>query len=271
MLKNLQNLLRAEIDPAFAKRAETVFNWINKTKPQRVLDAGCGRGFYINSLHFFPFIKEIYGCDINENYLKIAKKKAADQRIRITRASLYALPYPDGYFDCVICSEVLEHLKNDRRALKELKRVLRPKGLLLITVPNKNFPFFWDPFNWFLMKIFHKHVNKNVWWLAGIWADHERLYSKKEIIDLLQKQKIKIEEIQLIIHWCLPFSHFLLYGMGKNIVERLGLQSFNRFNYRNNNYLSNALSSFMQAPSHYLDEIFPIKSCVNIVIAAINE
>ncbi len=271
MRKNLQYLLRTEIDPAFAKRAETILNWINTARPRKVLDAGCGRGFYINALQFFPFIKEIKGCDVNENYLKIAKKNAVDQRTKITRASIYALPYPNSYFDCVISSEVLEHLENDSGALKELKRVLKPKGHILITVPNKNFPFLWDPLNWLLMKVFHTHVNKNIWWLAGIWADHERLYSPKEIADLIKKSKLKIEKMQLVLHWCWPFSHFLLYGIGKNVIERLGLQSFNRFNYRKNNHLPALLASFMKAPDRYLDEIFPVVSSVNIVITALNE
>ncbi len=265
MRKNLQNLLRAEIDPAFAKRAEAIFNWIDRTKPQRVLDAGCGRGFYVNALQFFSFIKEIHGCDINEHYLKIAQNNVRDRRIKITRASLYVLPYPDGYFDCIVCSEVLEHLKKDSRALQELKRVLKPKGLLLITVPNMNFPFLWDPLNWFLMKIFHTHVNKNIWWLAGIWADHERLYTKKEIIDLLQKSKLKIEEIHLVVRWCWPFSHFLLYGIGKNIVERLKLQSFNRFSCPVVKKGS-LLAKIILLPSDLLDRTEPKKVSVNIVI-----
>ncbi|MEX1173871.1 MAG: methyltransferase domain-containing protein [Chloroflexota bacterium] len=56
----------------------------------------------------------------------------ADERIDIT-----AIPYPEASFDLVICSHVLEHVPNDRAAILEMRRVLRPGGLALIIVPVK--------------------------------------------------------------------------------------------------------------------------------------
>ena len=50
MLKKLENLLKSEIDPVFAKRAEFIFEEVEKIKTQKILDAGCGRGFYVKAL-----------------------------------------------------------------------------------------------------------------------------------------------------------------------------------------------------------------------------
>ncbi|MBI2641446.1 class I SAM-dependent methyltransferase, partial [Candidatus Roizmanbacteria bacterium] len=234
MLKQLENILKSEIDPAFAKRAEFLFQTIEERKPKKVLDAGCGRGFYVQALSYFSFIKEIQGIDVNEKYLAIAKRTCTDLRCRVRKASIYRLPYPNEYFDCVICSEVLEHLNDDNKALLEIKRVLKKNGLLFVTVPNKNFPFFWDPLNWILMKVFKTHVDKNIWWLAGIWADHERLYAEKQLKILITNCGFRIKETRNIISWCWPFSHFLLYGIGKNFIELFGFSELSRFSYKEN-------------------------------------
>ncbi len=267
MQKTLENILKSEIDPAFAKRARFIFEEIEKEKPQKVLDAGCGRGFYVNSLTNFEFIKEIHGFDINEKYLAIAKKNIDDkQKVILQKSSIYKLPYPDNYFDFIICSEVLEHLQDDKKGLKELKRVLKKSGTLVITVPNKNFPFLWDPLNWILMKLFNTHINKNIWWLAGIWADHERLYSLKEITNLIKNSDLKIEKAEQLIRWCWPFSHFLLYAIGKNLVETVGLKNFNRFNFAKKSYISEFIAKVCALPSNLLDSRVKIKPTVNIIL-----
>lgn len=166
--KNLEILLSYEIDPAFRERARMIFEEVARIKPKKILDAGCGRGFYLKTLSCFPFVKKIFGIDINPSYLKIARKNIDKEKVIISKASIYRLPFPNNCFDLVIASEVLEHLKDDKKALMELKRVLKKNAHLIITVPNYYFPFFWDPLNWLLMRLFKTHINKNIWWLAGI-------------------------------------------------------------------------------------------------------
>lgn len=266
-MRKYLKFLEYEIDPAFAKRAGLIFSEINKREPKKILDAGCGRGFYLKILSFFPFIKEIHGVDINDNYLKIAKKINLDTRVKIKKASLYNLPYENKYFDLIICSEVLEHLKNDQKALLELKRVVKSQGIIIITIPNKEFPFLWDPINWILMKFFKTHINKKIWWLAGIWADHQRLYDEKSIKNKVVKAGLEIIKIKKLIHWCWPFSHFLLYGVGKNLVEKLDLKSLNRFNIdKEKNFFVKFLAKFFSLPNHLLDKKLPKKSAVNLFL-----
>jgi len=269
MLKKLKYFLRAEIDPAFAKRAEIIFQYIEKYKSKRILDAGCGRGFYLYGINSYKFVKEIHGIDINEKYLKIAKNINQDKRVKIKKSNIYKLPYENNSFDLIICSEVLEHLKDDKKALKELHRVLKPNGKLIITVPNLNFPFFWDPLNWFLMHFFNKHINKNIWWLAGIWADHERLYNKNDLKKIIKQTGFKIIKVKEIIHWCWPFSHFILYGIGKNLVEKMNLNEFNRFNFKSNKLLSRIIAYFFRLPSKIFDEKIKLSNSVNLLVLAI--
>lgn len=261
MLQQLQLLLDNEIDPAFAKRAEFIFTTVEEKKPAKVLDAGCGRGFYVNALSNYDFLQEIHGIDLNKTYLEKAKKYSNDIRIHLKKESIYTTGFPDNYFDLIICSEVLEHLDDDARGLQELRRILKKNGTLIVTVPHKNFPFLWDPLNWLLMKVFGTHVSKDIWWLAGMWADHIRLYSEEQLKKLTSQQGFATIKTEKIVHGCWPFSHFLLYGIGKNIVERLGIDDFNRF-HNEKKPLSQFLASIMAFPSH--NEVVDNKSFVDL-------
>lgn len=268
MLKKLKNLLNAEVDPAFAKRAEYIFTQIEIHKPKNVLDIGCGRGFYVNALTIFPFIQKIEGIDLNEEYLKKAQENINNKNIYLQAASVYKLPFKNDSFECIILSEVLEHLQFEKKALEEIKRVLKKNGLLLITVPSKNFPFLWDPLNFILMNFFNTHINKDIWWLAGMWAGHLRLYKKDELERKINDANLYPTEIKTFLNHCWPFSHLLLYGIGKNIVERLGINSFNRFDFRKKS-LSSILASVMRFPSKF-DSKNPNQS-VTIVMSAIKK
>jgi len=229
ILQELEHLLLAEIDPAFARRARFIFEIVQREKPNYILDIGCGRGFYIKGLSLFDFPKEIYGIDTNESYLSIAKRQTKDKRIHVQTGSIYQLPFPKNYFDLIICSEVFEHLTDEKRAVAEIKRVLKKQGSLVVTVPHEQFPFLWDPLNWILMRFFHTHINKDIWWLAGIWAGHERLYTKKKLQRIFTDKQLHIITLHGYLQYCWPFSHFLLYGIGKNLVERIKITSFSRF------------------------------------------
>ncbi len=244
----LETLLLREIDPVFATRARFILDIIAREKPKRILDIGCGRGFYIKALSLFLFPEQIHGIDINKAYIEKAQKSNADARIYLQTGSIYKLPYKSESIDTIICSEVFEHLKHEKKAIAEIARVLKPNGSLIVTVPNHDFPFLWDPLNWILMRAFHTHIDKNIWWLAGIWADHRRLYTQKSLRELFTTEKLHIMQFKYLVRHCLPFAHFLLYGIGKNLVERVKLTQFSRF-HTTPSSLAFAIAAFFRFPS----------------------
>lgn len=233
MNKKVKAILDAEIDPAFARRAELIFEELEKAKPKKILDAGCGRGFYAHGVSQLSFPSEIQGIDITDEYAQKAKAFCTDKRVTIQKADIYNLPFTSHYFDFIICSEVLEHLTYDVRALRELKRVLKKGGILVVTVPHSNYPFLWDPLNWVLERTIHWHIPGSIWWLSGIWAGHVRLYDEDDLVQKVQESGFTIKRLIRATHFSLPFAHFLLYGVGKNIVERGFLPSLNRFSKKN--------------------------------------
>jgi len=100
---------------------------------KRILDAGCGNGRnckYI--LRRADGDAILCAFDLSQRMLKRAKRRLRSKRIHYVAADLTRLPYGDGYFDAVVCGWVLEHLPDPRPGLRELTRILRPGGKMLL-------------------------------------------------------------------------------------------------------------------------------------------
>jgi SAM-dependent methyltransferase len=96
----------------------------------RVLDAGCGSGRL--------FTYDLRGCASLIVGVDLTSDVAQNPNIdRPLRASLTALPFASETFDLIICKHVLEHLAEPESAFRELARVLRPQGRLLVLTPNR--------------------------------------------------------------------------------------------------------------------------------------
>jgi SAM-dependent methyltransferase len=95
----------------------------------RVLDAGCGTGRTMDELIGYG---EVHGFDLNPLGVEHARGRGhADVQV----ARLEEIPYQDDSFDLVTCLDVVEHTPDDGRSLRELLRVTRPGGWLVVTVP----------------------------------------------------------------------------------------------------------------------------------------
>jgi len=219
--------LESEPDPAFARRARIILNNLKIKGKEKVLDVGCGRGFYLKLLSQRRTRTEIIGLDVRRSYLTRAKERG--NRAHVIQADAASLPFRSKSVDQILASEILEHVEADEKVIAEIHRTLRPKGKAIFSVPNRKYPFLWDPLNWMLERVFKKHIPSHIWWLAGIWADHRRLYDEHELREKLEKAGLKTEKVWKTTRWCFPFSHFLLYGIGKNVVERGWGKNFNRF------------------------------------------
>jgi SAM-dependent methyltransferase len=93
-----------------------------------LLDAGCGSGRTLDELARYG---TACGVDISETAVASARGRGHDVRL----GAVETMPFPDGTFDVVTCLDVIEHTADDRATLRELLRVTRPGGLLIVTVP----------------------------------------------------------------------------------------------------------------------------------------
>lgn len=200
----------------FKRRVRLMFDFLEIQPGDRVLDAGCGRGFFLKYVTEIAPCK-LVGVDLEFAHLRIALDQVGPKGAGITSSLIGELPFPNNTFDKIIFSEVLEHLNDDIGGLDEIKRVLKPGGTLFLTVPNHNYPFWWDPINKTLEALFHKHIQNGTF--AGIWANHVRLYYPAEIERLVRNAGLQIMEFQPVVHYCFPFAHNLVYGLGKPLFE----------------------------------------------------
>lgn len=98
----------------------------------RVLDYGCGTGDFVAPMQRAG--AEVYGVDVSDVALSVARKKAPRAHYRLLTAE-ESLPFSDGEFDCVIAMEVVEHVFDLQSLFRELNRVSKPGGTLLVSCP----------------------------------------------------------------------------------------------------------------------------------------
>ncbi len=102
-------------------------------KRGKLLDVGCGTGYFLKYLkENYPTWK-IFGIEPSDLLRKVASDNIG---INIKIGTLDRIPFPDEYFDVVTCNDVLEHSAKLRENILELKRVLKPNGILFVQAPN---------------------------------------------------------------------------------------------------------------------------------------
>jgi SAM-dependent methyltransferase len=103
---------------------------------ERLLDAGSGSGRTLDELVTYG---RVSGIELDERGVEAARSRG---HLDVARAPVEAIPHPAGHFAAVTCLDVLEHTPDDVRSLRELRRVTRAGGVLLITVPA--YPRLWS-------------------------------------------------------------------------------------------------------------------------------
>ncbi|HLD24467.1 MAG TPA: class I SAM-dependent methyltransferase [Patescibacteria group bacterium] len=120
--------------PKLHRRFSKHFSLIRRHKTGgRWLDVGCGTGYFLKFLKGTDSGWRVFGIEPNTLLRKLAKKISG---ATITDGTMDRIPFDDGYFDMISCYDVLEHSAKLKKNMQELKRVLKPDGLLLIQAPN---------------------------------------------------------------------------------------------------------------------------------------
>lgn len=172
-----------------------------------VLVAGCGVGMYAGQIRQ-RFTSHVEAFDIEYDRVRVARNDIANALV----AAGEALPYAANCFDVVLSHEVIEHVVDDRRSLRELLRVTRVGGRILLFCPNRWYPFETHGHYW--RGDYHFGNTPLINYLPAPWrgklAPHVRAYTRAEIEQLL------LDEAAEILH------HSRIYGGYDNIIARLG-------------------------------------------------
>jgi SAM-dependent methyltransferase len=148
------------------------------TPATRLLDVGCGQGRHLLELSRWP--GRFVGLDMSRDDLNgLRYMLTLTERERPVRATIVPvqgdgerLPFADGLFDFVICTETLEHVPDDAVVARELVRVLRPGGVLAVSVPDE-------------------HSERLLWRFSPRYrttpGGHVRIYRRRDIARLLRE------------------------------------------------------------------------------------
>ncbi|HEY3313540.1 MAG TPA: class I SAM-dependent methyltransferase [Anaerolineales bacterium] len=171
-----------------------------------LLENGCGVGMYVE--HLVESGGKVFGLEYDFERAAEAGRNSP----RIINAAGEHLPYPANTFDLVLSHEVLEHVLDDRQAVCEMVRVLKPGGRAVVFVPNRGYPFethgiYWRGKYHFGNKLF---VN----YLPRAWRDrlapHVRVYSRSGLEKLFAGLPVRLVERTVI------------FGAYDNLIARFG-------------------------------------------------
>ena len=223
----LERMLVNEADMAARRRVRVVLEYLEIGRGDRVLDCGCGLGWFLKVLG------ELTDCSLSGTDFDVPRLRTArlemGARAPVAASDILRLPYGDNTFDKIVLSEVLEHVPNDAAALAEVTRVLKPGGLVAITVPNHDYPLLWDPVNWTRERLGREPIREG--FFGGLWTDHQRLYTRQSIRALVVGAGLAVEDERQFVHHCFPFAHNLVYGLGMRLVQSGLLSEADRFRY----------------------------------------
>jgi SAM-dependent methyltransferase len=175
------------IGPRHELRERLLLDLFLSARPgPEVLDGGAGQGTMSRRLAELGFA--VTSTDASPAAVAALRERAAGQ---VVEADLAALPFEEASFDGAVLGEVLEHIEDDRAALTEVARVLRPGGVLALSVP----------------------ANPKLFGPSDIWAGHARRYTRPELLNACMAAGFTVHRC---LGWGFPMSR--LYH--RHVYER---------------------------------------------------
>ncbi len=161
------------ICPTHIEKTNTLIEFISDEKPGLLLNAGSGQGLHTNLLKSLSH--NVISFDTDFDLVKDSKPAVV--------ASMSHMPFKSKKFDYVVCIDVLEHVKEDKLGLDELKRVAKKNSKLILSVPMRDYPFIYDPINKIRIALGMKPADLGLY----SWG-HYRLYSEKEFLNEIERR-----------------------------------------------------------------------------------
>lgn len=186
------------------RRLEMVKSAAGERIQGRLLENGCGIGLYLKYLH--PLGCEVVGLEFD--FQRALEAKLTSENV-LGGAGEH-LPFPSDSFDLILSNEVIEHVENDQRSIREMVRTLVPGGRMIIFCPNRWYPvethgIFWQGKYLFGNKLFINYFPQK---LRNHLAPHVRVYTKKSLEKLFQGLPVKF------------ITRTVIFGGYDNIISR---------------------------------------------------
>jgi 2-polyprenyl-6-hydroxyphenyl methylase/3-demethylubiquinone-9 3-methyltransferase len=199
------------------RRAKQVISLFPELSDKRVLDIGCGGGFYSLAAHKkgarIQILTDSSPVCVKAAKLNLFENAGVNSEGVISNAS--NLPFRSGYFDFVLCIDLIEHMQNDDAFLHEIRRILKNNGILLVATQNSN------SLNYLIETPIQRYILKNRNWM-GWDTTHVRFYNPKQLRRLLRDSNFSCTKIAGT--YFIPYNLSSLVG---KISEKLSQIAYN--------------------------------------------
>ncbi|MBS1250647.1 MAG: putative S-adenosylmethionine-dependent methyltransferase [Chloroflexi bacterium] len=186
------------------RRLEMVREAAGERIKGQILEDGCGVGMYVR--HLSPLGGTVVGLEYDHPRAVEANRHAQ----HILTAAGEHLPFPPNTFDLILSHEVIEHVQDDRAAITEIVRALRPGGRLALFCPNRGYPFETHGIYW--KGEYHFGNVPLVNYLPHKWRDrlapHVRVYTRRDLASLFEGLPVSI------------IKRTIIFGAYDNIIAR---------------------------------------------------
>jgi SAM-dependent methyltransferase len=180
------------VGPRHALRERLLLDLLLSANPgPQVLNAGAGQGTFSKRLEERGF--DVTSVDDSEAAVEVLCRRLAGE---VRRADVASLPFADENFDAAVLGEVLEHVPDDAAALREVARVLRPGGVVAISVPAG------------------EQLGP-----SDRWAGHFRRYNRARLLDLCANASLRVHRC---VAWGFPFSALYHRHLYERRLDRHG-------------------------------------------------
>lgn len=188
------------------RRLQMIAQWAT-LQDARVLVDGCGIGMYASQIGR-RYSSSVEAFDIEIDRVHTARQDTPHAVV----AAAESIPYPADYFDTVLSHEVLEHVLDDRLAVREMVRVLKPGGRIVVFVPNRWYPFETHGHYWRGSYHFGNTplINYLPDPLRSRLAPHVRAYTRRGLLRLFRDQPVH------------TVTYRRIYGGYDNLIARFG-------------------------------------------------
>ncbi|MEW6029150.1 MAG: class I SAM-dependent methyltransferase [Chloroflexota bacterium] len=188
------------------RRLDMILRAAGERAKGRVLENGCGVGMYVEKLAAFG------GTVIGLEYDRERAAEARTRSAHIVNAAGEGLPFPSSTFNLILSHEVIEHVQDDKAAVREMVRVLTPGGRIALFCPNRGYPFethgvYWRGKYYFGNKPFVNYLPRP--WRDRL-APHVRVYSRRDLEKLFTDLPVRFIERTII------------FGAYDNLIARFG-------------------------------------------------
>lgn len=187
---------------------QITISFLKNTGKENILDVACGTGRFFEL--YAP--RQIYGIDASADMLKQAAKRKGVKKVQVADAE--KLPFPDNTFDAVITSQFIMHTPFYKNIIKDMMRVAKKGGSLIIDFPNKH-------------SLSYTSTKRRI--IKGELR-HYNLFTKKDIYDIAKENNLEIKQIKGTVVFSPVFLPKSFVSLSKKLNSVL-MKMFSPFSY----------------------------------------